>query len=173
MMQVVPTDPIVRANAIATGVFAVGAGIGAAVRSARPLAAVLSLAVFGMGVFAFISAYARALERSRRDEIGTANLFLLTGDTAPTDIKRVMLGLLGLQVAVAVAVAAIGFSGMSADQVNPLAFAILAPMCGLGMNGLWASRHGRFGPRILTPQPTRRPRHPRPEPEKEQSTSHD
>ena len=173
MMQVVPADPIVRANTIATAVFAIGAGAGAAVRSARPLAAVLSLAVFGMGVFAFISGYARALERSRRDEIGTANLFLLTGQTAPPDVKRVMLGLLGTQVAVAIAAAAVGFTGMAVDQVNPLAFAMLAPMCGLGMNGLWASRHGRFGPRILTPQPTRRSRRPRPEPEKEQSTSHD
>ena len=32
-----------------------------------------------------------------------------------------------------------------------LAFGILVPMMGLGMNGLWASVHGKFSPRI-TPQ---------------------
>jgi hypothetical protein len=49
---------------------------------------------------------------------------------------------LAIQVVVAVTTASI-------RPFTTLAFGILVPMFGIGMNGLWAARHGRFGPRIL------------------------
>ena len=53
--------------------------------------------------------------------------------------------------------AIVGATGLSGSQVNALAFGILVPMFGIGMNGLWAVRHGTFGPRIdKSVQPTNR-----------------
>jgi hypothetical protein len=40
-----------------------------------------------------------------------------------------------------------GLAGAIARPFTTLAFGILTPMLGLGLNGLWGSRHGRFGPR--------------------------
>ena len=42
------------------------------------------------GVVLSLWAYASAVERSRRVEIGVANLYLLTGATAPPGVKRTM-----------------------------------------------------------------------------------
>jgi hypothetical protein len=44
--------------------------------------------------------------------------------------------------------ASVGAAGLSGRQVNALAFGILVPMLGLGMNAMWAVRHGTFGPRV-------------------------
>ena len=35
-----------------------------------------------------------------------------------------------------------GVVGLDKGQLNALAFGVLVPMFGIGMNGLWASRHG-------------------------------
>jgi hypothetical protein len=109
---------------------------------------VVALVLFAVGVFAFIWAYFSAVERSRSDEIGVANLFLLTGSTAPTAVKRAMSAALAVQVVVGLGGAMIGFARIEGDEPNLLAFGILVPMFGIGLNGLWASRHGTFGPRL-------------------------
>jgi len=93
-------------------------------------------------------AYIAALERSRTNEIGVANLYLLTGPTAGTRVKRLMTSLLALQVVVAFTGAIIGAAGLSGSEVNALAFGILVPMFGIGLNGIWSVRHGVFGPRL-------------------------
>ncbi len=162
---------VVRLDVVGTAVFAVISGLGAGVKSMRVPAAVFSVVLFGIGVATFIWSYISALERSRTDELGVANLYLLTGATAPKPVKRAMTGALYLQVAVCVATAAVGFSQISATEANPLAFGMLVPMFGLGLNGLWASRLGTFGPRILIPTGTRTARRPAPDPE--QTSPHD
>jgi hypothetical protein len=78
-----------------------------------------------------------------------------------------------VQSAVSLVVTILGLRGLGSNDANPMAFAVLVPMFGLGLNGLWASRHGAFGPRILTSQPTRRrPSEPSPETEQEQNPQH-
>ena len=38
-----------------------------------------------------------------------------------------------------------------AGDLNALAFGVLVPMFGVGMNGVWAARHGAYGPRVGKP----------------------
>lgn len=103
------------------------------------VAAVVSLVLFGAGCATFLWAYAIAVQRSRTDAIGIGGLFFLTG-AAPPAVRRRFLGLLAAQCVVAIAAA-------SARPFTSVAFGVLAPMFGLGVQGLWAARHGSFEPR--------------------------
>jgi hypothetical protein len=155
----VPTG-FVRANTIGTAAFVVALAVALPLRDERPIQivyAVVSMVLFSIGAVGCLWAYVSALERSRTDEIGVANLYLLTGPTAPPRVKRTMSLLLGAQVALAFAGAIVGAVGLSGNQVNALAFGILVPMFGLAMNALWSVRHGAFGPRVdRSVQPTNR-----------------
>ncbi|MEY2444893.1 MAG: hypothetical protein QOE00_1473 [Ilumatobacteraceae bacterium] len=111
----------------------------------------VSMALFAVGVVTTLWAYTRALDRSRVEEVGVANLYLLTGATAPPRVKRLMSWALGAQVVAAIAGAWIGVVGLDKGDLNALAFGVLVPMFGVGMNGVWASRHGSYGPRIRNP----------------------
>jgi hypothetical protein len=155
MRGVQPGRRIVQADLVGTAVFSASAVAGSLSDAWQTGSIVVSLVLFALGIFAFIWSYFSAVERSRNDEIGVANLFLLTGRTAPSTVKRVMSGALGVQVVVAIGAAAAGFRELGPDELNPMAFGILVPMFGVGLNGLWASRHGSFGPRIVkaSPQP--------------------
>jgi hypothetical protein len=107
----------------------------------RYVAVGVDLALFSVGVVVFFWAYAVAVARSREHEIGIGGLFFLAGPgTAPGLVKRYLIGSFAVQVVVAVATA-------SARPFTTLAFGILVPMHGLAHTGLWAARHGRFGPR--------------------------
>jgi len=172
MGTVDPGRFIVRADVVGTAAFAASV-VAALVTDAWTAGSIIvALVLFAIGVFGFIWAYFSAVERSRTDEIGVANLFLLTGPTAPRAVKRTMSILLGVQVVVAFVGAIAGFSGLADDELNPLAFGILVPMFGMGLNGLWASRHGSFGPRIVTTS-ERPPRDvPPPDHEMEQNARH-
>ena len=87
----------------------------------------------------------------------TGNLFLLTGSTAPKQVKRAMGAALAVQVVAALVGASIGVAGLEGDQVNALAFGVLVPMFGIGMNGMWAARYGSYGPRVVAgSRPTNR-----------------
>jgi hypothetical protein len=55
-------------------------------------------------------------------------------------VRRHLTAALAVQVAAALTVA-------SLRPFTSAAFAILVPMYGLGLAGLWGARHGRFGPR--------------------------
>lgn len=125
-------------------------------RSVQVVVAVVSLALFAVGTALSLWAYAVAVERSRRDEIGVANLYLLTGGTAPRGVKRTMTGALAMQAVVAVTGAALGMRGLGAQQLNALAFGVLVPILGIGTNGAWAARYGAFGPRLSEPRSARR-----------------
>ncbi len=150
--QSVPAGAVwVRADLIGTAVFVVALAIGVPLRDDRPaqiLVGAVSMVLFAAGAVGCLWAYVSALERSRVHEIGVANLYLLTGRTAPPRVKRLMSSLLAAQVVVALAGAIIGAVGLEGSQVNAMAFGILVPMFGLGCNALWAVRHGSFGPRL-------------------------
>ena len=103
------------------------------------LAAGWSLLLFAAGCGLFLWAYAIAVQRSRIDVIGIDGLFFLIG-TAPPSVRRRFLGLLAVQTLLSIMAAA-------SRPFTAVAFGVLAPMFGLGIQGLWAARHGRFEPR--------------------------
>ena len=117
-------------------------------RFAQFLIGGVSMVLFAIGVATTLWAYTRALDRSRVEEVGVANLYFLTGHTAPSRVGRLMSWALGVQIAAAIAGAWIGVVGLDKGELNALAFGVLVPMFGIGMNGVWASRHGSYGPRI-------------------------
>ena len=148
---------MVRADLVGTGVFVGALAIAVPLRTerwAQVLIAVVSVALFALGVGASLWAYAAALERSRVQEVGVANLYLLTGATAPPPVKRALLTALAIQVAASIGAASVGVVGLNDSQLNTLAFAVLVPMFGIGMNGAWAARYGSYGPRV---NPTAKP----------------
>lgn len=149
---------LVRVNVVGTAVFVVAEAVAIPLRSERPaqvLVAVVSLLLFAMGVATALWAYTSALERSRVHEVGVANLFLLTGPTAPAAVRRTMTAALVVQVVLGLGGAIVGSIGLGATSLNALAFGVLVPMLGIGMNGAWAARYGSFGPRL---ERTRGPR---------------
>lgn len=136
-------DHILLASWVGTGLFALSAIAAVVAEGLRAPAVVVALTMFGLGIVLFLYAYAIAVRRSRTAEIGIGGLFFLAGDTAPKRVKLALLGALTVQVLVAFATAA-------ARPFTSLAFGILVPVYGLALCGLWASRHGRFGPRTTT-----------------------
>lgn len=147
---------IVRGNLLGTAVFLVTLLVAVPLRAERfgqVLIAVVSLVLFAIGIATSLWAYTAALERSRVQEVGVANLFLLTGSTAPRPVKRAMTLALAVQVVAALTGAAIGVAGLQESDLNALAFGVLVPMFGIGMNGAWAARYGSYGPRVNTSTP--------------------
>jgi hypothetical protein len=146
---------IVRLNVIGTVLFTVSAVLAAVVFDgpAKVQGVVVDLALFAIGVTAFLWGYWVAVQRSRQDELSVAELYFLLGAAIPRDVKRTMNLCLLVQTVVAVATAMTRLttpsdtasSGSSAGST--LAFGVLVPMFGLGLNGLWAAVHGNFGPR--------------------------
>jgi hypothetical protein len=125
-------------------------------RFAQFIIGVVSVLLFAAGIATSLWAYTTALERSRTEEVGVANLYLLTGDTAPKDVKMRMLGALAVQVVAALAGAIVGVTGLQKGDVNALAFGVLVPMLGIGMNGAWAARYGSYGPRVNVPSTSKK-----------------
>jgi hypothetical protein len=144
--------PWLRAAIAGTAAIAVATLVTLPWRTERPMQiayAATSMVLFAVGVVGCLWSYVSALERSRVDEIGVANLYLLTGPTAPRRVKRVLVGCFAAQVVLALVGGIVGAAGLSGTQVNVLAFGSLVPMYGLAINSLWAVRHGRFGPRVV------------------------
>jgi len=148
---------LVPSNLAGTGLFLVALAFAIPFRTHRPaqvLIVVVSLLLFAVGIATSLWAYSTALERSRSEEVGVANLFLLSGDTAPKPVKRAMSLALAVQVVAALVGASVGVAGLQENQLNALAFGVLIPMFGIGMNGAWAARYGSYGPRV---NPTAKP----------------
>ena len=153
------TSRLVRVDVIGTAAFVAAEAVAIPLRSQRVgqvLIAVVSLVLFAMGVATALWAYAAALERSRTEELGVANLYLLTGSTAPPPVKRTMSIAFAIQVVLALAGAIVGVVGLGKNDLNALAFGTLVPMFGIGMNGAWAARYGSYGPRAKTTKAPRR-----------------
>ena len=140
---------IVRLDVVGTVLFAVSGVLAAVVfdDTFRVVGVVVALALFAIGVFAFLSGYWTAVQRSREDDIAVAQLYFFGGGTAPASVKRTMLLVLAAQVVIALGTA-IARSGTDGRPGSTLAFGILVPMFGLGLNGLWCARYGEFRPRV-------------------------
>ena len=148
MMNAVPGQTIVRVDVIGTALFVVSAAVAAVVFTGpvRVVGVVVALALFAVGVFSFLWSYITAVNRSRTDNISVAQLYFLVSGSTPKPVRRVMSSALAVQVVVAFATA-IARSRTDGRAGSTLAFGILVPMFGLGLNGLWCSKHGSFGPR--------------------------
>ncbi|HET6949642.1 MAG TPA: hypothetical protein VFI47_04655 [Acidimicrobiales bacterium] len=136
----VPGRRIIAAALWGTAVFTVVSLAAAALPD--PLAVVsvpVDLVLFAAGCGAFLWAYAVAIGRSRFDQVTMAGVFLLAGGAAPARAARPLRSAFAVQVVVGVAVAAV-------RPFTALAFAVLAPMFGLGCMALWGARHGTFPP---------------------------
>lgn len=136
---------IVAVNAWATAAFAISAALAASVFAApfTAIAVVVDLVCFSAGVVAFLWGYWTAVQRSRSDDISVAGMYFLLGSVAPVLVVRRMNGLLGAQVVIGLATA-LARPSTDGKAGSTLAFGILVPMLGLGLNGLWASMHGAF-----------------------------
>ena len=148
-----PGIRVVRADLAGTALFLIALAIAIPLtdqRCAQFLIGGVSMALFTIGVAATLWAYTRALDRSRVEEVGVANLYLLTGNTAPKPVARTLTSALIVQSLAAVGGAWVGMVGLDEGQLNALAFGVLVPMFGIGMNGVWAARHGSYGPRVGT-----------------------
>ena len=148
MMDVMPGSLLIKCNLALTAVF-VAMSIVAAVTFTAPwktIGVAVSLGCFSVGIVAFLWGYWTAVQRSRTDNISVAALYFLVDKCAPQSISRLMNGALGVQVVVAVATA-ISRTTTDGRTGSTLAFGVLAPMMGLGLNGLWGATHGTFAPR--------------------------
>lgn len=147
-MDVMPGSFIVKCNLVLTSIF-VAMSIVAAVTFTSPwksIGVVVSLGCFSVGIVAFLWGYWTAVQRSRTDNISVAALYFLVDKCAPQSVARLMNGALGIQVVVAVATA-ISRTTTDGRAGSTLAFGVLVPMLGLGLNGLWGATYGAFAPR--------------------------
>ena len=144
-------DVLVSADLAGTALFAVTATLAAVFFTTfwQWVAAVTALALFAVGVFAFLWSYYNAVQRSRRDQIGVAELYLLLGQPTPPRVRRLMLGALAAQVLIAAATTFARLEGPDGKPGSSLALGFLVPMFGFGLNGVWAAYHGRFPPRVV------------------------
>lgn len=139
---------IVQLDLAGTAVFAASAIWSAVVfdGAARVQGVAVALGLFAVGIFAFLWGYWTAVQRSRTDELSVAELYFLTGHATPRQVKVPMNLALAAQCVVGLATA-LARPSTDGRPGSTLAFGVLVPMFGLGLNGLWAARHGRFGPR--------------------------
>jgi hypothetical protein len=148
MMEPMPGSFLVKCNVALTAVF-VAASIVAAVTFTSPwktIGVAVSLGCFTVGIVSFLWGYWTAVQRSREDNISVAALYFLVDNCAPQSVARLMNSALGIQVVVAVATA-ISRTTTDGRAGSTLAFGVLAPMMGLGLNGLWGATYGAFAPR--------------------------
>ncbi|MBA3289601.1 MAG: hypothetical protein H0U21_16570 [Acidimicrobiia bacterium] len=137
---------LVKVNAAGTALFAVTAALAAIVFTTawQWVAAITVLVLFAVGVFAFLWSYWNAVQRSREVEIAVSQLYLLTGPSTPSSVRRPMIGLLAAQAVIALATTLARLDGPDGKPGSSLALGVLVPMFGLGLNGLWAAYHGAF-----------------------------
>ncbi len=148
MMEDMKGLVIVRLNALLTIAFLISASLATAYFSQpwKTIGVVVCLLCFTVGICAFLWGYWNAVQRSREDNISVAAMYFLIDKCAPKSIARRMNGLLILQVVAGLVTAGMR-SSTDGRRGSTLAFGILVPMLGLGLNGLWAAFHGQFEPR--------------------------
>ena len=125
--------------------------------AAQWVGAITAMSLFSVGVVVFLWGFWNAVQRSRTEELAVTSVFFLTGGCAPARVRRQMNLMLGVQMVTAFATTFWRSTGPDGNPGSSLALGILVPMLGLGMNGLWASRHGVFGERLFNnsrPSPT-------------------
>lgn len=151
---------VVRLNIIGTLVICaagvlglVSAGVAQGVLA--PVSGVMAL----VGMAGFVWSYLHAVNRSREHEISVSQLYFAVGSVAPPRVKRALQGCLAVQVVAAIVVMVAGFSQTDPQEFNWAACIIVAPLYGMGINGVWVATHGSFGARIqIAAAPRRRRR---------------
>jgi hypothetical protein len=139
---IVPGRRLILFAYVGTALFTVVSVVEVIVMSwTRPIAVAMDLILFAIGCTMFLVSYAIAIGRSRTEEIGVASLYFFTNGVAPRGVQVRLLSAFAVQCVVAVTVASI-------RPFTTAAFSVLVPMFGLGVNGLWSARHGKFGPRV-------------------------
>ncbi|MEY5152859.1 MAG: hypothetical protein RLZZ551_1408 [Actinomycetota bacterium] len=145
---------IVLCNRVATLVFSVVAVVSAIffTSALRVAIVAVSLVLFAVGVATFLLGYFAAVQRSREEEIAVTQLFFLAGDVAPKNVRLAMWYCLAAQCVVGLGVA-LARPSTDGKAGSVMAFAVMVPMLGIGLNGLWAGKFGTFGPRQLKSAP--------------------
>jgi hypothetical protein len=104
------------------------------------------MALFAVGVFAFLWSFWNVVQRSRDEQIAVTQVYLLLGSPTPARVRLRMLGLLAVQVLVAFGTALGRSKDLDGSPGTSLAVGVLVPMFGIGLNGLWSAYHGTFPP---------------------------
>lgn len=157
--QTNPGRVLVRLDVLGTAIVVAAGLLGAASDGlAQAVLAPVSAGAGAVGIVAFVWSYFHAIGRSREHEISVSQLYGVAGTVAPKPVKRQLQWSLWVQILLAIAVMAFGFSRTKPQEFNWAAVIIVVPLFGMGMNGVWVSRFGTFGPRILTARPSRRNR---------------
>lgn len=140
---------IVLADVVGTVAFTITAITAAVVFStaAQWVGAITAMSLFAIGVFAFLWSFWNAVQRSREEQIGVMQMYLLLGEPTPARVRRIMLAMLTIQITVALVTALARSESEDGSPGTSLAVGILVPMFGLGLNGLWCAFHGVFPPR--------------------------
>ena len=139
---------VIVTNAVLTALFAVTTFLAAAVfdQPWKSIAVAVDIACFAVGIVAFLWGYWNAVQRSREEEIGVAALYFLLDGIVPRAVATRMNALLGFQTVWAIATA-VWRGTTDGKPGSTLAFGVLVPMMGLGLNGLLGASHGTFQPR--------------------------
>jgi len=145
---------IVLFNRVTTVAFAVVAVVSAIFFTSglRVAIVAVSLVLFTIGVATFLLGYFAAVQRSREEEISVTQLFFLAGEVAPKNVRLAMWYCFAAQCAVGLGVA-LARPSTDGKAGSVMAFAVMVPMLGIGLNGLWAGRFGTFAPRQLKSAP--------------------
>lgn len=133
-------DQVHRAAIGGTGLFVLTAFAAVLTTSARGLAWLCALLLFAAGAVAYFAAYARVVRRSRTERVELAAFIFLAG-SAPKRVRRTLVGCTLLQFATALISAGL-------RPYTSLAFGIMTPMYGLGLQAFWAAFFGTFPPRV-------------------------
>ncbi len=139
-------EVIVLADVIGTVAFTITAVYAAVVFStaAQWVGAITAMALFAVGVFTFLWSFWNAVQRSRSEQIGVMQMYLLLGEPTPARVRWTMLAMLATQVTVGLVTALARSDAEDGSPGTSLAVGILVPMFGLGLNGLWCAFHGAF-----------------------------
>jgi hypothetical protein len=147
-------DVIIVADAIGTLGFVITAVTAAVVFNTPTqwVGAITAMSLFTIGVFAFLWSFWNAVQRSRTEQVGVMQVYLLLGAPTPKRVRVRMLTLLAVQIVVGLATALARTETADGGAGTSLALGVLVPMFGLGLNGLWAAYHATFPP-IPEPNP--------------------
>ena len=143
-------DLQVRINQIGTGIF-IAVTVFAAVTftdASKAIVVVVDLILAAVGVFAFLTGYWTAVQRSREDEISVAELYFMMNNVAPVQIRKLMMWCLASQAVVGIG-GAFARPNTDGKPGSVLAFGVLVPLFGLGLNGNWTANNGTFAARRL------------------------
>ncbi len=139
---------IIQVNIVLTCVFLSASFIAAIVfrEPFKTIAVAIDLLCFSLGVVVFLWGYICAVQRSRKVTISVVALYFLVDGVCPKRVALVMNSLLGVQLVGGITTALMR-SSTDGQRGSTLAFGILVPMLGLGLNGLWAAHYGNFSSR--------------------------